>query len=68
MTVDELVDEMEGRRGAKRFVWVAPRLKLEERGSLRLESVCTCHGCTHAWCYDFSSDYLKVSRETGEAA
>ena len=49
---------------AKRFVWVAPRLKLEERGSIRLERVCVCHGCRHAHCYDFSSDYLNVSRET----
>jgi len=64
MTFDELVAQMEERRVAKRFVWVAPRLSVESRGSLRLEVVCTCHGCRHAHCYDFSSDNLKVSRGT----
>jgi len=64
MTFDELVAQMESRREHKRFVWVPPRLSAESRGSLRLERVCTCHACRHAHCYDFSSGYLKVSRET----
>jgi hypothetical protein len=59
MTVDELVQQMEERRTAKRFEWVAPRLSVESRGSLRLERVCGCHGCRHAHCYDFSEQHSE---------
>jgi len=54
MTIDEIFAESEARRSSKRFEWVAPRLSVESRGSLRLERGCVCHGCRHAHCYDFS--------------